>query len=141
MRSMSFYVRSKRKRARAKSHGARAEPSEGNRCHCSIDSYGVALSRSQSASGLITHSDRERPNASDDYRQRLDQPGAIASMSRMGVRSVNAETESLFLTIKNNSVTQTKKKCAGGSLNIDNLETAIYFHCGGLDLSPSCSNP
>jgi transposase len=35
-----------------------------------------------------------------------------------------------------NSTITTLKRLAGGYRNIDNFKTAIYFHCGGLDLHP-----
>lgn len=38
-----------------------------------------------------------------------------------------------------NSAIQTIKKRAGGYRNVENFKTAIYFHCGGLDLYPGRS--
>jgi len=35
-----------------------------------------------------------------------------------------------------NSTIMTLKRLAGGYRNIENFKTAIYFHCGGLDLHP-----
>lgn len=40
-----------------------------------------------------------------------------------------------------NSAIQTIKKRAGGYRNVENFKTAIYFHCGGLDLYPARSSP
>jgi len=40
-----------------------------------------------------------------------------------------------------NSAIQTIKKRAGGYRNVENFKTAIYFHCGGLDLYPTPSSP
>jgi transposase len=48
-------------------------------------------------------------------------------------RITNAVSEGL------NSAIQTIKKRAGGYRNVENFKTAIYFHCGGLDLYPSPS--
>jgi transposase len=48
-------------------------------------------------------------------------------------RITNAVSEGL------NSAIQTIKKRAGGYRNIENFKTAIYFHCGGLDLYPAAS--
>lgn len=45
-------------------------------------------------------------------------------------RVTNAASEGI------NSAIQTIKKRAGGYRNVDNFKTAIYFHCGGLDLYP-----
>lgn len=40
-----------------------------------------------------------------------------------------------------NSAIQTIKKRAGGYRNVENFKTAIYFHCGGLELYPTRSSP
>ena len=50
-------------------------------------------------------------------------------------RITNAVSEGL------NSAIQTIKKRAGGYRNVENFKTAIYFHCGGLDLYPATSSP
>lgn len=46
-------------------------------------------------------------------------------------RITNATSESI------NSKIQWVKYTARGFRNFDNFATAIYFHCGGLDLAPS----
>ncbi len=46
-------------------------------------------------------------------------------------RITNAVSEGL------NSKIQTIKKRAYGFRNRENFKTAIYFHCGGLDLYPA----
>jgi transposase len=46
-------------------------------------------------------------------------------------RITNAVTEGL------NSKIQTIKKMAYGFWNREHFKTAIYFHCGGLDLYPA----
>ncbi len=50
--------------------------------------------------GLMHHSDRGSPYASDEYRKHLDKHGMIASMSRTGDCWDNAVAESFFATIK-----------------------------------------
>ena len=50
--------------------------------------------------GLIHHSDRGSPYASEDHRKRLDSYGMVASMSRTGDCWDNAVAESFFATIK-----------------------------------------
>lgn len=50
--------------------------------------------------GLIHHSDRGSPYASDDYRVALAQRGVVASMSRTGDCFDNAVAESFFGTLK-----------------------------------------
>lgn len=50
-------------------------------------------------------------------------------------RITNAVSEGL------NSAIQTIKKRANGYRNVENFKTAIYFHCGGLDLYPATSTP
>jgi transposase InsO family protein len=64
----------------------------------------AALSRAykfrRPAPGLLHHSDRGSPYASEDYRAALKQRGAEASMSRRGDCWDNAVAESFFATIK-----------------------------------------
>jgi putative transposase len=50
--------------------------------------------------GLLHHSDRGSPYASEDYRKALQRQGAEASMSRRGDCWDNAVAESFFATIK-----------------------------------------
>ena len=50
--------------------------------------------------GLVHHSDRGSPYASDDYRDALKAGGLIPSMSRTGDCWDNAVAESFFATIK-----------------------------------------
>jgi putative transposase len=50
--------------------------------------------------GLVHHTDRGSPYASDDYRSALDARGIIASMSRTGDCYDNAVAESFFATLK-----------------------------------------
>jgi len=50
--------------------------------------------------GLVHHSDRGSPYASDDYRDAITEFGMIASMSRKGDCWDNAVAESFFATIK-----------------------------------------
>jgi transposase len=50
-------------------------------------------------------------------------------------RITNAVSEGI------NSAIQTIKKRAGGYRNVENFKTAIYFHCGGLDLYPTPARP
>jgi putative transposase len=50
--------------------------------------------------GLVQHTDRGSPYASDDYRAVLAQQGIVASMSRTGDCYDNAVAESFFATLK-----------------------------------------
>jgi putative transposase len=50
--------------------------------------------------GLVQHTDRGSPYASDDYRAALAQQGIVASMSRTGDCYDNAVAESFFATLK-----------------------------------------
>lgn len=59
-----------------------------------------ALSGREPRPGLIHHSDRGSPYASDDYRRALDEHGLVPSMSRTGDCWDNAVAESFFATIK-----------------------------------------
>jgi putative transposase len=60
----------------------------------------LALRARQPAAGLLHHSDRGSPYASEDYRQALRQRGLVASMSRSGDCWDNAVAESFFGTLK-----------------------------------------
>jgi transposase InsO family protein len=57
-------------------------------------------SRNIVASGLVHHTDRGSPYASDDYRAALATHGMIASMSRKGDCLDNAVAESFFATLR-----------------------------------------
>jgi transposase InsO family protein len=50
--------------------------------------------------GLLHHSDRGSPYASEDYREALQRRGLVASMSRTGDCWDNAVAESFFATLK-----------------------------------------
>jgi putative transposase len=59
-----------------------------------------ALSARRPAAGLVHHSDRGSPYASDDYRAALSERGLVASMSRKGDCWDNAVAESFFATLR-----------------------------------------
>jgi transposase InsO family protein len=65
-----------------------------------LDALGRALDARRPPRGLVHHSDRGSPYASDDYRDALDQRGLVASMSRKGNCWDNAVAESFFATLK-----------------------------------------
>lgn len=59
-----------------------------------------ALSARRPAGGLVHHSDRGSPYASDDYQAALGERGIVASMSRKGDCWDNAVAESFFATLR-----------------------------------------
>jgi transposase InsO family protein len=59
-----------------------------------------ALKHRRPQAGLLHHTDRGSPYASDDYRAALDRRGLVASMSRSGDCYDNAVAESFFATLK-----------------------------------------
>jgi transposase InsO family protein len=65
-----------------------------------LDAWSRACKSRRPAPGLLHHSDRGSPYASEDYRAALKQFGAEASMSRRGDCWDNAVAESFFATIK-----------------------------------------
>lgn len=65
-----------------------------------LDALELALRARRPAAGLLHHSDRGSPYASEDYRQALHQRGLVASMSRSGDCWDNAVAESFFATLK-----------------------------------------
>ncbi len=60
----------------------------------------MALAARRPPAGLVHHSDRGSPYASEDYRTALSRHGLVASMSRKGDCWDNAVAESFFATIK-----------------------------------------
>lgn len=65
-----------------------------------LSALSMALSQRCPAPGLLHHSDRGSQYASREYREALDEIGAIASMSRLGDCWDNAVVESFFATLK-----------------------------------------
>ena len=65
-----------------------------------LDALRDALTKRRPRVGLVHHSDRGSPYASDDYRAELDRFGIVASMSRKGDCWDNAVAESFFSTLK-----------------------------------------
>ena len=68
--------------------------------HLALDALHRARDGRRLTPGLIHHSDRGSPYASDDYRAALADRGMVASMSRKGDCWDNAVAESFFATIK-----------------------------------------
>ena len=69
-----------------------------------LDALARATSTRTPSVGLIHHSDRGSVYASGDYRDALDDLGAVRSMSRKGDCWDNAVAESFFATIKGEMV-------------------------------------
>ena len=74
--------------------------SENNDRRLALDALQRALTARVPNRGLLHHSDRGSPYASDDYRNALAAHGMIASMSRKGDCWDNAVAESFFATLK-----------------------------------------
>ena len=74
--------------------------SESNDRVLALDALNLALRARRPAPGLVHHSDRGSPYASDDYRQTLARHAIHASMSRTGDCWDNAVAESFFATLK-----------------------------------------
>jgi len=74
--------------------------SENNDRALALDALGRATDARTPQRGLLHHSDRGSPYASDDYRDALAERGFIASMSRKGNCWDNAVAESFFATLK-----------------------------------------
>jgi putative transposase len=64
----------------------------------------LALTARRPPAGLVHHSDRGSPYASEDYRTELSRHGLVASMSRKGDCWDNAVAESFFGTLKSELV-------------------------------------
>lgn len=65
-----------------------------------LSALSMALQQRRPRRGLLHHSDRGSQYASNEYRERLDEEGIIASMSRLGDCWDNAVVESFFATLK-----------------------------------------
>jgi putative transposase len=64
-----------------------------------LEALDAAVRARRPCEGLLHHSDRGSPYASDDFRARLIELGAVASMSRKGDCWDNAVAESFFSTL------------------------------------------
>ena len=65
-----------------------------------LDALAHAVRHRRPLPGLVHHTDRGSPYASDEYRQALVDRGIVASMSRTGDCYDNAVAESFFATLK-----------------------------------------
>jgi transposase InsO family protein len=74
--------------------------SDSNDTKLALAALAMATSRRKPPRGLVHHSDRGSPYASDEYRRALAQLGIVASMSRKGDCWDNAVAESFFATLK-----------------------------------------
>jgi len=74
--------------------------SETNDRHLAMKALGNALDQRCPGSGLLHHTDRGSPYASDDYQRLLERHGIVCSMSRSGDCYDNAAMESWFGTLK-----------------------------------------
>lgn len=74
--------------------------SETNDRALALEALRRALSARCPAAGLVHHSDRGSPYASDDYQAALSERGLVASMSRKGDCWDNAVAESFFATLR-----------------------------------------
>ena len=68
--------------------------------HLALDALAKASKTRCPGRGIIVHSDRGSPYASDDYRKALAAMGARPSMSRSGDCWDNAVAESFFSSVK-----------------------------------------
>ena len=68
--------------------------------HLTIQALEMALKRRCPESGLLHHSDRGSPYASEDYQTMLEAQGITCSMSRRGDCYDNAVMEAFFSTVK-----------------------------------------
>jgi putative transposase len=74
--------------------------SETNDRALALDALGQALRHRRPKPGLVHHTDRGSPYASDEYRAALAAHGLVASMSRTGDCYDNAVAESFFASLK-----------------------------------------
>ena len=65
-----------------------------------VEAFEMALHRRRPARGVIHHSDRGSPYASDRFQARAGRAGVVRSMGRAGTCLDNAVVESFFATMK-----------------------------------------
>jgi putative transposase len=78
-----------------------------------LNALSMALKNRRPTAGLLHHSDRGSQYASREYRECLDEIGAMASMSRLGDCWDNAVVESFFATLKTELARDAKWKTRG----------------------------
>ncbi|WP_437624020.1 IS3 family transposase [Sorangium sp. So ce1151] len=106
-----------------------------------LTALACALGTRRPAPGLVHHSDRGSPYASDDYRLVLGVHGLIPSMSRAGDCWDNAVAESFFATLKMELVEHERyrtRAAAIGSIGdyIDNFYNLKRRHSRLAYMSP-----
>ncbi len=82
--------------------------SERNNKQLVLNALNMALEQRRPRSSVLHHTDRGSIYGSDEYRDRLEQAGLIASMSRKGDCYDNAVAESFFSTLKNELIIDMK---------------------------------
>ena len=115
--------------------------SETNDRQLALEALRRALRQRTPARGLIHHSDRGSPYASDDYRAGLARHGLVASMSRKGDCWDNAVAESFFATLKGELIdheTYSTRAAAIASIGdyIENFYNPIRRHSSIGYVSP-----
>jgi putative transposase len=115
--------------------------SETNDRQLALQALGRALGERHPAAGLVHHSDRGSPYASDDYRARLAHHGFVASMSRKGNCWDNAVAESFFATLKGELIDHEKYPTRAAALAsigdyIDNFYNPVRRHSSIGYVSP-----
>jgi putative transposase len=86
-----------------------------NDTELALAALGAALRLRHPPAGLVHHSDRGSPYASEDYRRELAARGILASMSRTGDCWDNAVAESFFATIKAELIQSTRYDTRSGA--------------------------
>jgi transposase InsO family protein len=84
--------------------------SERNDAALALAALRQALALRQPPRGLVHHSDRGSPYASDDYRELIDRHGIVPSMSRKGDCYDNAVAESFFSTLEHELGTEIERQ-------------------------------
>jgi hypothetical protein len=110
-----------------------------------LDALRPALKSRRPAPGLLHHSDRGGPYASDDYRAKLKKHRVRRSMSRKGDCWDNAVAESFFATLRTELVDHERyaaREAARNSIGdyIDNSTTSSVATLTSATSTPSNSN-
>nr|WP_245741916.1 IS3 family transposase [Pisciglobus halotolerans] len=93
-----------------------------------LEALDMAINLRQPEKGLIHHSDRGSQYASHNYRDKLEEIGALGSMSRKGNPYDNACIESFFATLKKELVYRRKFLTREEAVQTVNWYISVFYN-------------
>jgi putative transposase len=107
--------------------------------HLAIKALEMAVRRRCPDQGLLHHSDRGSPYASEDYQKQLELDGIVCSMSRRGNCHDNAAMESWFSTFKSELGERFESYAAAKEKTFDYIE--VFYNQRRLHSSLGYASP